>query len=89
MACGIPLVSAPWQDCEHLFDEGRDYLMAKDGDHMTELLRLVLADKPAADRLSQNALSNIRARHTCAHRLDELLGICSQLKNEVAAGGAH
>ena len=26
LACGIPLVSAPWDDCEGLFQPGRDYL---------------------------------------------------------------
>ena len=27
LACGIPLVSAPWDDCEHLFRVGEDFLM--------------------------------------------------------------
>src|SRR4051794_12253415 len=29
LACGIPLVSAPWEDCEHLFQPGKDYLVAR------------------------------------------------------------
>ena len=31
LACGIPLVSAPWEDCEGLFEPGRDYLRAANG----------------------------------------------------------
>ncbi len=30
LACGIPLVSAPWQDSEGLFRPGEDYLVAAD-----------------------------------------------------------
>jgi spore maturation protein CgeB len=75
MACGIPLVSAPWDDCEFLFREGRDYLTAKDGAQMTAQLRAVLDDKELAAELSRNGLETIRRRHTCAHRADELLHI--------------
>jgi spore maturation protein CgeB len=28
LACGIPLVSAPWDDSEHLFRPGEDFLVA-------------------------------------------------------------
>ncbi len=28
LACGIPLISAPWQDSEDLFRPGRDFLFA-------------------------------------------------------------
>ncbi|MFX9521798.1 glycosyltransferase, partial [Acinetobacter baumannii] len=31
LACGIPLVSAPWSDAEGLFRPGRDFLFARDG----------------------------------------------------------
>ena len=34
LACGIPLVSAPWEDAEHLFTPGKDYLVARDGAEM-------------------------------------------------------
>lgn len=87
MACGIPLISAPWQDCENLFRTGRDYLSAQNGDRMTELLGAVLSDKKVSDGLIQNGLATIVARHTCAHRVDQLLEISQQLKEEVAVGG--
>jgi spore maturation protein CgeB len=32
LACGIPLVSAPWDDAEGLFRPGEDFLVARDGD---------------------------------------------------------
>ena len=79
LACGIPLVSAPWDDVEGLFGPD-DMLFA----------RRWRADGPAtcarcspiadlAQTLAQNGLATIRARHTCGHRVDELLGICAEL----------
>lgn len=77
LACGIPLASAPWDDCEGLFRPGRDFLFATDQAAMTEALRALLAEPAAAAELARNGLETIRARHTCAHRVDELLAICA------------
>ena len=79
LACGIPLVSAPWHDSERLFRAGRDYLVAKDGDQMTDHLRALSHDPALRDALVASGLETIRARHTCAHRVDELLGIVAAL----------
>jgi spore maturation protein CgeB len=79
LACGIPLVSAPWEDAEGLFTPGRDYLVARDEDEMTGHLETVLNDPRLAARLVQQGLRTIRARHTCAHRVDELLAIAASL----------
>lgn len=38
LACGIPLVSAPWSDSESLFRVGEDFLMVKNGEEMTRAL---------------------------------------------------
>ncbi|MDT8266814.1 glycosyltransferase, partial [Roseomonas sp. DSM 102946] len=46
LACGIPLVSAPWQDSEGLFRPGQDFLVARDGTEMTRHLA-ALCDDPA------------------------------------------
>ena len=73
MACGIPLVSAPWADAERLFRPGKDYLVARDGAEMRNHLRAVLDDPGLAGALAESGLETIRARHTCAHRVDELL----------------
>jgi spore maturation protein CgeB len=73
MACGIPLVCAPWDDAEGLFRPGRDYLVAKDGAEMQRHLGAILAEPGLARALAESGLETIRARHTCAHRVDELL----------------
>jgi spore maturation protein CgeB len=79
LACGIPLVCSPWEDAERLFMPGRDYLVARDGEEMAAHLAAVLADQTLASSLSQHGLRTILARHTCAHRVDELLAICHEL----------
>ena len=79
LACGIPLVSAPWDDSEHLFGPGRDFLVARDGAEMTRHLRDLAHDPALRQSLVAHGLSTIRARHTCAHRVDELLAILAAL----------
>jgi spore maturation protein CgeB len=79
LACGIPLLSAPWDDAEALFRPGQDFLFAKDGTQMKALLREVLSDSGLAETLSRNGLETIRARHTCRHRVHELLAILAQV----------
>jgi spore maturation protein CgeB len=73
LACGTPLVCAPWDDVERLFRAGRDYLVARDGAEMRRHLRAVLDEPGLAHALAESGLETIRARHTCAHRVDELL----------------
>lgn len=80
LACGIPLLSAPWQDTEGLFRTGRDFLTAANGAEMQKHLKNVLEDPSFAAELAQNGLETIRKRHTCAHRVNELLGIYETLK---------
>jgi spore maturation protein CgeB len=80
LACGIPLISAPWQDTENLFRVGQDFLMARDGYHMEQLLADVLNDDLLAADLAANGLETIRSRHTCAHRVDELFRIYQTMK---------
>jgi spore maturation protein CgeB len=75
LACGIPLICAPWQDCERLFRPGVDYLLASDGDEMEHSMVHVLARADTAAHLAQHGLETIRSRHTCAHRVDELLAL--------------
>jgi spore maturation protein CgeB len=79
LACGIPLVSAPWDDCEGLFEPGADFLVARNGAEMREQLRAVLHDDALARSLAEQGRKTILARHTCAHRVDELLDICTEL----------
>lgn len=82
MAAGIPLISAPWDDAEHLFQPGRDYLIASNGAHMRELLHDVLSNPALASELTTTARRTILAKHTCAHRVDELFHIIADLRSE-------
>jgi spore maturation protein CgeB len=75
LACGIPLVSAPWEDAENLFRPGTDFLFARDGEDMRHLLTDILTDRSLAKDLERHGLETILARHTCAHRVDELLAV--------------
>jgi spore maturation protein CgeB len=79
LACGIPLVSAPWTDAEGLFTPGRDYLIAEDGHAMREHLRVLLADADARRELATHGRRTVLERHTCAHRVDELHAIARDL----------
>jgi spore maturation protein CgeB len=80
LACGIPLVSAPWDDVEGLFEPGRDYLVAKNQAEMKRHLNLIRNDREVANEFVENGLARIRQRHTCAHRVDELLKIYSEVE---------
>jgi spore maturation protein CgeB len=80
LACGIPLVSAPWDDCEHLFRVGEDFLMVRDGAAMTRALTDLKNDPEMRASLARSGLETILARHTCAHRVDKLLGIVEQIR---------
>jgi spore maturation protein CgeB len=80
LACGIPLASAPWEDSEGLFTAGRDFLVARDGAEMTRHLRALRADAGLRASLRDAGLAAIRARHSCAHRAEELLAILATLR---------
>jgi spore maturation protein CgeB len=88
LACGIPLVCAPWHDVEHLFSPGEDYLVALDGLAMQSHIAALLADPAGAAAMAQRGRDTILARHTCGHRVDELLAIVQRLgsRSEEVAG---
>lgn len=73
LACGIPLISAPWSDSEHLFRPGKDFLFAHNGNEMEQQLTQLLSKPEIGNALAAHGLETIRARHTCGHRVDELL----------------
>ena len=79
LSCGIPLVSAPWDDCEGLFQVGQDYLVARDADQMAAHLRALRHEPDLGARLAAHGRAAIEARHSCAHRAGELLGIIARL----------
>jgi spore maturation protein CgeB len=79
LACGIPLVCSPWDDAEHLFTPGADFLVARTGAQMQQQLHLLLTEPATAAALAQHGLETVLGRHTCAHRVDELERICLEL----------
>ncbi|RKK04201.1 glycosyltransferase [Pseudoroseomonas wenyumeiae] len=80
LACGIPLVSAPWQDSETLFRPGQDFLVGRDTAEMTAHLRALQHDPDLRAALVASGLESIRARHSCAHRMQELLSILAEIR---------
>lgn len=89
LASGIPLVSAPWTDSEGLFRPGRDYLVARDGAAMRRHLQALSADAELRTSLAASGLETIRARHSCSHRVDELLAIVGSLVRAEPQGALH
>lgn len=75
LACGIPLVSAPWNDAETLFRPGIDYLTGNNEADMLRHFRSLREDADLRASLVRHGLETIRSRHTCSHRADELLAI--------------
>ena len=84
LACGIPLICSWWDDSERLFEEGRDFLMARTGSAMKEHMRMLLADPAAAAELALRGRRTVLARHTCAHRVEELLRIVADLRSNAS-----
>jgi spore maturation protein CgeB len=82
LACGIPLICAPWEDSEGLFRAGEDYLVARDGSEMEKHMRAVLNEQELAASLASSGLETIRARHSCAHRVRELLQCIDDLRTD-------
>ena len=79
LACGIPLLCAPWTDTENLFRPGEDYLCVPDGRAMVAEIRRFVSDSAARSQMAASGLQTILARHTCAHRARQFLDICEEL----------
>jgi spore maturation protein CgeB len=83
LACGIPLVSSPWSDSERLFSRD-DFVVARNGREMIRELEQLLASERRRHQLARHGLVTIRNRHTCAHRVEELLTIYTDLAPAIA-----
>lgn len=88
LACGIPLISAPWDDSENLFRTDVDYLTADSGEAMTRQLQRVLNDADLRQSLAEHGLETVTARHSCAHRAAELLDIAGAIRAQPARSAA-
>jgi spore maturation protein CgeB len=80
MACGVPIVSAPWDDCERLFTES-SYLRVRNGHDMRLALATLLQDADFASATADEARRLVVGRHTCRHRVLELLDIVRQIRS--------
>jgi spore maturation protein CgeB len=89
LACGIPLLCAPWPDAEGLFRPGADYLVARDGEDMRRHMRAVAHDPALAEALAANGLATVRARHSCAHRAAELVEIVRGISSDLTLESAR
>jgi spore maturation protein CgeB len=78
LACGIPLICAPWGDTENLFRPG-DFLTVRDGDEAAHQIGCLMANEFVAKRMTRHGLETIRERHTCGHRVDELFSIAGKV----------
>jgi hypothetical protein len=78
LACGMPLISAPWQDAEGLFHAG-SHLTVANGEEATAAMMLLMDDRDLAADMAGIGLCSIQARHTCEHRVDELMTLLSWL----------
>jgi spore maturation protein CgeB len=92
LACGIPLICSAWDDKEGLFSPGEDFLVAHDAAEMHDQIRFLLDHPDVAHAMAEHGLRTIVERHTCGHRVDELLAIVDSLnapplrKSRAAAG---
>lgn len=79
MACGIPLISAPWSDCENLFSPGKDFLVARTGKQMVLHLAAVL-NTSISEALTISSMRTINKNHSCYQRVNDLEKICEDLE---------
>ena len=80
LACGIPLISAPWDDCEGLFRPGRDFFYARTRQEMQRLMAALACDDDMVAELAASGLETIHNAHTCRHRVAQLLSIVAELQ---------
>jgi len=78
LACGIPLINAPWSDSEGLFEPG-DLLFVRNRSEARRAMRWLLAEPDAAAELASRGRQRVLSRHTCAHRVETLLAIANEL----------
>ena len=69
-ACGVPIISDPWDGLGTLFQDGQEILIAHSSEDVVRLLRNI---SPAErDQIGQRARARVLAEHTAAHRAMQL-----------------
>jgi spore maturation protein CgeB len=79
LACGMPVVSAPWEGCEELFSSGTDLLIGRDGQQIARHLTELRNDWQLGALIGGNGYEKVVTRHSCEQRVRELLTICQQI----------
>ena len=79
LACGIPLICAPWNDSEGLFRPGEDFLVARDGAEMQAQMMRLVNDPDEAAALAASGLERVRTMHGCDARAAQLLQIVTHM----------
>jgi spore maturation protein CgeB len=80
LACGIPLISAPWSDNENLFRQG-DYISVKDPSQAESAFLNLIKDPEGAARMAARGLKTLLERHTCVHRVRQLMDFVHGIRN--------
>jgi spore maturation protein CgeB len=62
-ACGVPILSDPWEGLAELFEPGREVLIVRDTDDVMRALR-----RPDGKDIGHRARARVLAAHTAAHR---------------------
>jgi spore maturation protein CgeB len=68
-ACAVPIISDPWPGLDHLFEPGREILVAHGADDVLAALALGEDERRA---IGARARERVIAAHTAAHRAAEL-----------------
>ena len=81
-ACGVPVISDPWEGLDTFFTPGEEIFLATESDEVTRILRDTSADQ--AREMGGRARQRVLAGHTAAQRAAELEALLNR-----AAAGAH
>lgn len=78
LACGMPLISAPWHDSERLFRQD-DFWMVRSTCEARGAMEALLSNPKHANEQAARGLETVLARHTCMHRAQKLTEICEEV----------
>ncbi len=75
-ACGVPIISDPWEGLDTFFTPGEEIFLANEPDDVTRLLRDLSTEEARA--VGARARQRVLAGHTAAHRAAELEALLTQ-----------
>jgi spore maturation protein CgeB len=82
-ACGTPIISDYWEGIDSLFEIGTEILIATSPADTVRYLTNISEEE--RKRIGGNARKKVLARHTAAHRANELIAYYKELKKKGAA----